>query len=355
MGWLQSWLGGGTGGGSDTVVGSQVPYFRLAGPQEHGTGGVTVPWPDHEPNDIALLLVENQDSTGISFTDAAGFAAVANSPQYFSLASRLSVFWCRATSNEMSSPVIADPGDHVIAQIVTFRGVKSTGNPWDVTAGATIGDGTHSTMTLPSATTATDNCLIVNVGTTNADGGSAAWASGWTNSGLLDVHEITDIRTDDGGGGGIAAAVGVLESAGATGATVFTSTGNTEGGALTIALLPEPPPTIPDADVTPPTITLISPSDQQIYSATPIVVDIADDVAISLDAVLVRYPDGSMDVVHTGFLFGDRYQGSGNSREILDAGLRHRLTIIRDNGWRAAPRLEFLVRDSSGNPAVVVL
>lgn len=361
MSWLGSWLGGGGGAGGDTEIGSQTPYFRLAGTQQHGLGALTVPWPDHDVNDIALLLIENQDAGAPSLSTAAGFVQVTNSPQLTSLASRLSVYWCRATSSAMASPVIADPGDHCIAQILVFRGVKTTGNPWNVTAGSTIGNGSSSLMTLPTATTTVDNCLVVLAGTTNADGGSLAWASGWANSTLLDVHEVTDIRTDDGGGGGIVAAVGVMEAAGVIGTSTFSSTANSQGGGMTIALLPEPPPVIPMADVIPPTITNISPV-TNIRRDTIIEFDVTDETSLALVAIFASWTINGQDVVdmiHDGQNFRGNYTSFTNTRVHTSSAAYH-FRVRRNDGWPVDKdgnvvqvNIEWLVLDGGANMAVI--
>lgn len=109
------------------------------------------------------------------------------------------------------------------------------------------------------------------------------------------------------------------------------------------------------ADAVAPTITLVSPADGVIGRNTPIVVDVADETEVSISAILARFPGGTMDVVHTGYGFGEHYRGSGNTREELDGGLRYRYTLIRNGGWTRAPKLEFLVRDAGGNAAVVTL
>jgi len=111
-------------------------------------------------------------------------------------------------------------------------------------------------------------------------------------------------------------------------------------------------------DETGPTITLISPTSRQLGPETPIVVEVADETALSVAAVLARYRSGHMDPVHSGVIFGPAFQSSVAAREVLDGGRRHRFTILRDGGWHprlGRPALEFIVRDARGNTATLVL
>ena len=94
-------------------------------------GGVTVNWPTHLTNDVAVLFVQTANETP-SFVNAQGFQEIASTgtgTPGASGATRLSTYWCRATSNAMPSPELADCGDHVIAFIVTARGAVSVGVP----------------------------------------------------------------------------------------------------------------------------------------------------------------------------------------------------------------------------------
>jgi hypothetical protein len=109
-------------------------------------------------------------------------------------------------------------------------------------------------------------------------------------------------------------------------------------------------------DVAAPTITLISPLDGNLGANTPIVVDVEDDLELAIAAVQARFPNGRLEVVHDGAGKGPHYSATPNAREVLDAGLRHRFTILRDGGWSSrigAPKIEFLVRDAAGNVAVI--
>ncbi|MGE3162123.1 MAG: hypothetical protein AB7K53_08780, partial [Burkholderiales bacterium] len=172
-----------------------APAFQAAGAAQGATGGVTVPWPAHQAGDVALLFVETQGSQAVSFSNARGFQALPDSPQSVNnpqRGTRLSVFWARATSGAMLSPQIADPGNHVYAVILTYRGVVSTGNPWDATAGGN-NNGNNTSITVPGVTTTVPDTLIVQAVTRQTDSG-AAFVSNQTNANLTGIAE----RFDDG-------------------------------------------------------------------------------------------------------------------------------------------------------------
>src|SRR5207249_4490944 len=122
------------------VVGpAPAPRYQAAGGVVSGTNTtLSVPWPAHAINDIGLLIIETQNQAVTLGTNAANWTPVTNSPQgtgTTSTGTQLTVFWSRATSTSMGNVGLTGTSmDHQIAQIITFRGVVATGNPWDVTA-----------------------------------------------------------------------------------------------------------------------------------------------------------------------------------------------------------------------------
>jgi len=213
--------------------GASAPTYQATGNAASGTGAVTPTWPSHATNDIGLLFVES--TGGQAVTAPAGWTAVTNSPQANgagTAGTRLSVFWIRATSNGMTNPTVADPGDHVYALIITYRGVVTSGNPWNVTGG-NIGP----LLTVSGVTTATANTLIVQAASRDNDA-SGAYFSGQTNANLTGIVERVDGGTTSGNGGGFAIWDGSLATAGATGNTTVTPAANISSAFVTIALKP---------------------------------------------------------------------------------------------------------------------
>ncbi|MGA1979396.1 MAG: LamG domain-containing protein [Sedimentisphaerales bacterium] len=217
---------------------STIPNYQAAGTAQSSTVAITVPWPAHQAGDIALLFVESCGGQPVTLTTPAGFVNVTNSPQATgagAAGTRLTVFWCRATSSSMSSPVVGDPGDHVYGRILTFRNVVATGDPWDVTQGGTKA-AASTTTTFGAVTTSVNNTLIVLAASRDNDSAAAAW-SGWTNANLSGLTERSDGGTTSGNGGGVGVATGLKSTAGSTGQTTATVTSSVDGH-MTIALKP---------------------------------------------------------------------------------------------------------------------
>lgn len=209
-----------------------APTFQAAGPAASGTSGVFVSWPAEQTNDVGLLVVETANEAVVA---PAGWLAVANSPQSTS-DTRLSVFWRRAISSSEPHVAVFDPGDHVIAQILTFRGCTTSGFPWDVTAGYAAATASSS-VTWPFVTTSVDNTLIVAVVSDGTDAtlGQLATASSLT---LPDIAIRSTSNTTAGNGGGVSVATGTLSAAGSSGLTFgLLRTASTQG-LMTIALKP---------------------------------------------------------------------------------------------------------------------
>ena len=217
-----------------------VPTYQAVGAAVGGTGAISPAWPTHQSGDVALLVVETANQA-VTLSTAAGFTAVTNSPQGTgtaggSSATRLTVFWKRATSSAEATPTIADSGDHQIAKIITFRGVTSSGDPWDITAGS-VASSAGTSVSIPTVTTTVANTLVVTI-VANATDTSSARTSGWTNSNLTSLTERMDNNTTNGNGGGFGVATGVKAAAGATGATTATLATSSVQGKMTIALKP---------------------------------------------------------------------------------------------------------------------
>lgn len=215
------------------------PSYQAAGTDVSGTGSVSPAWPAHAVNDVALLFVESTGGQAVTLSTPAGFVAVANSPQASgtgTAGTRLSVFWARATSTSMPTPTIADPGDHVYAQILTYRNVYRYGNPWDVTAGGVKATASTS-LTVTSMNTTVNDTLVVQAAARDANASGAGF-SAQTNASLAGIVERSDAGTTAGNGGGFAVWDGPMPSAGATGTTTVT-VASSINAFVSIALKPD--------------------------------------------------------------------------------------------------------------------
>lgn len=209
--------------------------FQAAGAVVRAPGQITPIWPAHATNDIALLIVGSLSQEPASLATPAGFVQVANSPQKGADGTtRLSVFWCRASSAAQQNPVVADSGQYNSAVILTYRNCVITGNPWDITAGGNTAS-PQAGVSFPSVNTTVPNTLIVNIGSDNlALAGQRI--SGFANGALAGLSE----RLDDGYQGtysdGLWACDGQLSVAGNSGATTANLAGAATQAHLTIAL-----------------------------------------------------------------------------------------------------------------------
>lgn len=217
------------------------PVFWAAGTSVSGTGTVTPAWPSHQKDDIALLFIESTGGQPATLTTPNGFAPVANSPQATGATTsgtQLTVFWARATSSSMASPLVAKAGNHEQAVILTFRYAIKSGNPWDVTGGG-VKPAASVSAAIPSVITTGPGTLIV-TGITKDVTGAAAFASGWTNTNLTNIITRFNAGSIAGNGGGIAVMTGNKSAVGDTGSTLVTVTSSINAF-LTIALKPQPP------------------------------------------------------------------------------------------------------------------
>ncbi len=223
-----------TPSGSETI-----PFFVAAGTQQGSTGAITVPWPaGHATGDIGLLIVESANQA-ITLTTPNGFVQVTNSPQGTgtaagTAATLVAVYWCRATSGAMASPVVADAGDHTIGSILTFRNCIPSGNPWNITAGGTAAASTA--VSVPGATTTANGCLVVLIANNPVDSGSDQSLNDWANSNLANIFQVFSGNNISGNGGGTTVATGMLQTAKAYGSSTSTRASSTVQALMSIAL-----------------------------------------------------------------------------------------------------------------------
>ena len=230
-----------------------LPTFVAAGASSGSLAAITPVLPAGiAVNDILLLFVETANQT-VTIADQNGgvWAAVPNSPQSYNDADgdtngnynvRLTVFWSRYNGTQ-GSPTTSDSGDHNSGRILAFRGVKTTGNPWNVTSGgaALVSDGN---AIIPGAATTVNDCLIVLAVADNADTVSTRYVS-FSNAALANIVERADGGTAEGNGGGLGIATGEKAVAGAYGNTIAdTSLTSASFAMMSIALEPSTAPVI---------------------------------------------------------------------------------------------------------------
>jgi hypothetical protein len=228
--------------------------------QTSGTNiGVTPAWPaGHIANDVALLIVETA-AEAATLSVPAGFVQCPGSPQSVGTAGgassvRLQVYWCRATSNSMPTPTIVNPGNHVIARILAWRGCVETGNPFNVTpVGNTLATASTS-YTIPSLTLIGVNNRLIHIvaGATDTTVDQLTGAGLHPPDGTVpSMNGRTDSWRDVGNGGGFTV-TDIVRQAGATGTGVGTLATATVQARMAIALVPPPQQFVVDSPSTTP-------------------------------------------------------------------------------------------------------
>lgn len=119
--------------------------------------------PAHVANDILLLgvLVRGQtDSVSVTSTGGGTWTAMTGSPFDRSTVSRYWFFWLRATSAaETASVAFTGTAGDAYAWIITYRGARTTGDPWEVKG--TPQTNTTDPAVLTGITALTNESLIV--------------------------------------------------------------------------------------------------------------------------------------------------------------------------------------------------
>lgn len=220
-----------------------APVQQGVGAFQSGVNALTVPWPAHQIGDVAFLMVATANEA-ITLTTPSGFVQNTNSPQSIGTpntagAVRLGLYWCRADSATMADVEVADSGDHQVAQIVTFRGCITSGDPRDSGEGL-IGSGGTTLIFDQPVTTTVPNCLVVAFVAIDNDVASSANLSNWACASLTSMVEHLDQSVSTGEGSGLGCASGVKVSAGAVGNITVDNTESVPYAMLVVALAPVP-------------------------------------------------------------------------------------------------------------------
>ena len=215
-----------------------APAFQALGTAVTATtGSATVTWPAHAVDDVAFLMVE-ATANDPTLSTANGFVQVGT--VIASTGSKLAVFWCRATSAAMASPVVAANTNHSYSRIITFRGCATSGNPYSVFASNTTNAiATSGSFKWPSTATQQTNMLVVNIAASSADSAAAWMGATPTNSQLTGLTVQLNAGTTTGDGGGLAVVTGVKAAAATSyGTTTATVVAATDVAAIAIVLMP---------------------------------------------------------------------------------------------------------------------
>lgn len=207
------------------------------------TGALTVAWPTHITNDVALLyVISSGGGTTATLTTANGFTLIDSyTAGSGTTGAKISVFWARATSSSMASPVVQAGTDFKYGVITTFRGVVLTGNPYDVYSGGSKPTASTS-ATIPGITTSVDNTFYVAAIADDLDS-TAAFVTNFVNASITNIAAVFTGGTTSGTGGGLAVISGDKAVAGAIGTATVTVTSSINVY-LVLALIPDLTPPV---------------------------------------------------------------------------------------------------------------
>lgn len=144
----------------------------------------------------------------------------------------LTVYWKRATGAAESAPTVDKPalGSHVRAGIITVRGCRTTGLPWDdvqIKESAAV----TTTPALARATPIGEALLLMLISNSGFITGS-----GWANPNLTNIIEQVDSNDAVGNGSGFMVVTGEANAAGDVGETSGSFSASGHYASLTLAL-----------------------------------------------------------------------------------------------------------------------
>lgn len=219
-----------------------APTYVATGTLASGSGGTINPGlpTGLQANDIMLLFVFLPDNNTVDIPS--GWAHVTNSPAVHNSAAsfgtvQLAVLWKRATGSD-SAPSVSDSGPAslgiIAARISAFRGVVTSGNPWDAT-GKDTNDAVNADPSITGITTTVAETLVVVVNAATCDASSSY--SSWTNANLTSFTERFDSNFNS-GINILGMATGTKTTAGAIGTTTINITDPAWNVSMVIALKP---------------------------------------------------------------------------------------------------------------------
>lgn len=200
------------------------------------TGNITVPWPPHKTGDIGILVVSSRAFPVPALATAAGFTEISGTRQAAGPSgsgSSLVAFICTATSNAMSSPVVAWAGTGIAGMIFT---VRNSGGLDVAASGKDAGSGTA--ITIPGVTTSKPTSLVALICSSARNNGDAVMNNDWANANFASLKPA--VIDSDGGAipAGIHLGKGKMAAAGATGNTTLSCWNSTRWAAMALAFKP---------------------------------------------------------------------------------------------------------------------
>src|SRR5262245_36489026 len=172
--------------------------FTGAGAVDEGIGGLNLPLPaGFQADDIHLMVLESDG--GENYAAPTGWTIVTGFPASSTgtggADTQLTVMWRRAVGGD-TTVALADVGDHNIGRIIGFRGVRTTGDPWNVIQGPTVQNTASTALTIAGPTTTVNNCMCVVIASGTGPGAdSTTEYSAFANASLDSIIEAIDNTT----------------------------------------------------------------------------------------------------------------------------------------------------------------
>lgn len=217
-----------------------APVYVGAGGANSSTGSISVSWPGRKAGDLGILVIETSGNDAT--LTPTGWTAFAGSPLVDvadANGSKLQVLWRFADSDATVTGVsesLADPGDHLVARIYSFRGVSQDVVPGR--ANAKTEKATASPIaTFPSITTLAHSSIVVCVASHPSDTSSDLFSNFFNNT-LTSTAAAPQSGTSSGNGGGFGLFYGLMPNLGATGTGTVNMSSSLTNCALTFALEP---------------------------------------------------------------------------------------------------------------------
>lgn len=218
-----------------------LPTFHVSGNVLANTGPISLVWPSgHQANDLGLMFITTK-AQAIA-TLPSGWEHIPGSP--FSVGSpgasdavALTVLWKRASSGSEPSLSIGDSGDHQMGSIQTYRGVTTSGDPWDQIS-SNVASTASSSVTIPGHTTTGTDRLVVHAVANAIDTSTDVFNGSFTNASLGSLAVRVNVNTTQGLGSGFAIGTGTKAVAGAISNTTGSLTTSSKQARVMISLKP---------------------------------------------------------------------------------------------------------------------
>lgn len=169
-------------------------------------------------DDVMVMAVAADDNVACTITGWTVFGELNNGAGF-----RSTFAWRRFVAGDTAPTVTHTAGNSITAQIAAFRGVRTTGNPWDVAPASqadSVATPSPFTFTHPGLTATSDNNMIVLLAAIGDNNTHDAYAATSPATPTESFDSLTTLGLDS----SVCCAYGLQTTAAATGSVSFHST-----------------------------------------------------------------------------------------------------------------------------------